>query len=602
MNRRPQLTIVAPSASPEEAAAVVAALERFMREGAGRRGGGAAGRPLDARCAVGGRLARRRDAAGVGRPAPVGSLSAAAVIFDCDGVLVDSEVLAGPILAELLTELGLPTTQVDVDRDFKGRSWESGLVAIEAPLGAPPWPDLRERYRTKLFAAFDERLQPVAGIVAALDGLDAAGIPRCVASSGDHERIRRGCAPAGCSTASRTRRSSASMTSRTASRRRTCSCTRRSGWASTPRRTVVVEDSPAGVQAGVAAGMRVLGYAPTDADASALRAPAPSRSRRWRSCRSSWVSASDKKHKPTRDLLFLFVHEHDRAHRHQLTDGAESLSAEEVIARMVERFHPRLVLASSFQQEESVMIDLLMRVEPSARIFTLDTGVLFPETYATWKAMEQRYDVEIEAASGISLADQAAQFGDELWAREPDRCCAIRKVTPLGRRSAGSTAGSSASAATRPPRAPARRRSAGTTSTHLEGRPARRLERERRVALHPRERPPLQPPSRPRLRVDRLHALHRPGRRSQRTLGRQRQARVRVARLSPRVGDADTMGWPLVILFGFLVGILIGTTGVGGGSLSPASASAARASRRRCRRARCGLRSGSCCSPPAWRC
>ncbi|HMJ03526.1 MAG TPA: phosphoadenosine phosphosulfate reductase, partial [Conexibacter sp.] len=53
---------------------------------------------------------------------------------------------------------------------------------------------------------------------------------------------------------------------------------------------------------------------------------------------------------------------------HQLTDGAETLPAEEVIARMVERFHPRLVLASSFQQEESVLIDLLMRVEPQARI------------------------------------------------------------------------------------------------------------------------------------------------------------------------------------------------------------------------------------------
>ena len=83
---------------------------------------------------------------------------------------------------------------------------------------------------------------------------------------------------------------------------------------------------------------------------------------------------------------------------HPLTDGAESLAAEAVVERMVERFHPRLVLASSFQQEESVLIDLLMRVEPEARVFTLDTGVLFPETYATWKAMEQRYGIEIEAA------------------------------------------------------------------------------------------------------------------------------------------------------------------------------------------------------------
>jgi len=114
-----------------------------------------------------------------------------------------------------------------------------------------------------------------------------------------------------------------------------------------------------------------------------------------------------------------------------ITDGAETLSAEEVIARMVERFHPRLVLACSFQQEESVMIDLLMKVAPEARIFTLDTGVLFPETYETWKAIESRYGIEIEASSGISLEQQAAEHGDELWKREPDKCCAIRKVTPL---------------------------------------------------------------------------------------------------------------------------------------------------------------------------
>jgi phosphoadenosine phosphosulfate reductase len=120
-----------------------------------------------------------------------------------------------------------------------------------------------------------------------------------------------------------------------------------------------------------------------------------------------------------------------------MTDGADALPAEEVIARMVERLHPRLVLACSFQQEESVLIDLLMKVEPRVRIFTLDTGVLFPETYATWKAMEERWGVEIEASSGISLEQQAAEFGDELWKREPDACCAIRKVTPLKETLAG---------------------------------------------------------------------------------------------------------------------------------------------------------------------
>lgn len=114
-----------------------------------------------------------------------------------------------------------------------------------------------------------------------------------------------------------------------------------------------------------------------------------------------------------------------------LTADAESLTAEAVIARMVERFHPRLFLACSFQQEESVLIDLLLRIEPNARIFTLDTGVLFPETYETWRAMEAHYGARFESWSGISLAEQEARYGAALWERDPDRCCAIRKVAPL---------------------------------------------------------------------------------------------------------------------------------------------------------------------------
>jgi phosphoadenosine phosphosulfate reductase len=60
------------------------------------------------------------------------------------------------------------------------------------------------------------------------------------------------------------------------------------------------------------------------------------------------------------------------------------LAAEDVVADAVARFHPRLVLACSFQKEESVLIDMLMKVAPDARVFTIDTGVLFPETYAVW--------------------------------------------------------------------------------------------------------------------------------------------------------------------------------------------------------------------------
>ena len=197
---------------------------------------------------------------------------AGAVVFDCDGVLVDSEVLAGPILAELLTDLGLPTTQADVERDFKGRSWESGLVTIEARLGTPPWPDLRERYRERLFAAFDERLRAIPGIEAALDALDAAGVPRCVASSGDHERIRRGLRAGGLLDRfpDATIFSVEDVAHGKPAPDLFLHAAAEMGF--DPAGTVVVEDSPAGVEAGVAAGMRVLGYAPDGSDADALRA------------------------------------------------------------------------------------------------------------------------------------------------------------------------------------------------------------------------------------------------------------------------------------------------------------------------------------------
>ena len=62
------------------------------------------------------------------------------------------------------------------------------------------------------------------------------------------------------------------------------------------------------------------------------------------------------------------------------------LAARDVLAEAVERFHPRLVMACSFQKEESVLLDLLLDVEPAARVFTIDTGVLFGETVDTWRA------------------------------------------------------------------------------------------------------------------------------------------------------------------------------------------------------------------------
>jgi phosphoadenosine phosphosulfate reductase len=114
-----------------------------------------------------------------------------------------------------------------------------------------------------------------------------------------------------------------------------------------------------------------------------------------------------------------------------VTPDVEHFDAEGVLAHVVERFHPRLYVACSFQKEASVIMDMLLKIEPEARFFTLDTGVLFPETYGTWRKVEERYGIKVDVYQGISLARQADLHGDELWARDPDACCSVRKVTPL---------------------------------------------------------------------------------------------------------------------------------------------------------------------------
>jgi phosphoadenosine phosphosulfate reductase len=93
-----------------------------------------------------------------------------------------------------------------------------------------------------------------------------------------------------------------------------------------------------------------------------------------------------------------------------------------VLAEAIERFHPSLLLACSFQKEESVLIDMAMQIEPSVRVFTIDTGVLFPETYAVWKQVEDRYGVKVEVYD--------ASNPDNPWTG-PDHCCGTKKVAAL---------------------------------------------------------------------------------------------------------------------------------------------------------------------------
>jgi phosphoadenosine phosphosulfate reductase len=110
----------------------------------------------------------------------------------------------------------------------------------------------------------------------------------------------------------------------------------------------------------------------------------------------------------------------------------ESLDAQRVIATMLEALGPEVALACSFQKEESVLLDMLLEHDPKARVFALDTHVLFPETYGVWREIERRYGIRIEVFEGPSLGRQASTHGDRLWESNPDLCCSIRKIGPLG--------------------------------------------------------------------------------------------------------------------------------------------------------------------------
>ncbi len=106
-----------------------------------------------------------------------------------------------------------------------------------------------------------------------------------------------------------------------------------------------------------------------------------------------------------------------------IAQDLEIATAEDVLAYAVERFHPRLTMACSFQKEESVLLHMLTAIEPGRHVFMIDTGVLFPETLKTWKEFEDRFGVDIEVFDAGSPG--------QPWT--VDRCCSEAKVHALER-------------------------------------------------------------------------------------------------------------------------------------------------------------------------
>lgn len=110
----------------------------------------------------------------------------------------------------------------------------------------------------------------------------------------------------------------------------------------------------------------------------------------------------------------------------------ENASALETLKWATNRYGERLTFATGFGPEGCVMIDLIGRHDLPIDIFTLDTGLLFPETRTLWKQLEDRYGLTIRGIEPVqSVDEQARVHGDTLWEHEPDHCCQLRKVVPL---------------------------------------------------------------------------------------------------------------------------------------------------------------------------
>ena len=178
------------------------------------------------------------------------------VIFDCDGVLVDSEVISCRAHAEVLSGHGYPITADQVFDRFLGRSTRQATAEVEAELGRRLPDDFAARLQDRLYSAFEADLQAMPGVGAALDAIE---LPVCIASSGSHQRMRISLGATGLYERFVPNIFSASQVDHgkpapdlflfAAAHMKTA-----------PAACVVIEDSVAGIKGGVAAGMTVLGF------------------------------------------------------------------------------------------------------------------------------------------------------------------------------------------------------------------------------------------------------------------------------------------------------------------------------------------------------
>ena len=196
-----------------------------------------------------------------------------------------------------------------------------------------------------------------------------------------------------------------------------------------------------------------------------------------------------------------------RARRVELADA----SAEEILRWAADEFGSGLAVTASMQ--DTVLVHLASKALPGIDVLFLETGYHFIETIGTADAVEAVYDVTLRRLLPLqTVAEQDAQYGKDLFARDPDLCCALRKVAPLNRALTGlrgvghrGPPGRVAHQGEHPGRRVRRQARKG------QDRAAGRLVRRRRRRLHRQEQRPGQPAAERRLPLDRLRAVYPAG-------------------------------------------------------------------------------------------
>lgn len=184
-------------------------------------------------------------------------MTIAAIIFDFDGVIADSEVRANQTLAESLTAIGLPTSYEDCLRDYYGHNWQETQRRIEARYGRPLPPDFRQRHRERARERFAQGFGPVPGASEFLASL--AGRPRAIASSSSPAYIAASLDRFGLAHHFGPHVYSADGWDR-GKPHPDIYLAAAKGLEADPARCLAIEDSPTGAQAALAAGMRVVGF------------------------------------------------------------------------------------------------------------------------------------------------------------------------------------------------------------------------------------------------------------------------------------------------------------------------------------------------------